>query len=504
MDTAHRDRLAFIRICSGVFERGMVVTHARTGRPFATKYAQHVFGRERESIDVAYPGDVVGLVNAAALGVGDTLYAERPVTFPPLTTFAPEHFAVCRGRDTAKHKQFRRGHRAAGLRGRRPGAAVGPPRRPGAGARRRRPHAVRGGHAPHGARVRRARSTWTGCPTAWRCAPTRRRRPASRAARGAEVLQRTNGELLAVFSDKWGLRVFKQKQAGPAARAPGRRPALSGGAERASLDRARTVAAISSALQVPGVPRSATPRRRSRPWADAAPRASRPARPAGDGHRADRHALDVRPPPRRGTARRRARRPAGRASAPRRDGGAGGRLGGPHQRQRQPLGLDLDQRDVGRARRAPGARRRSAAAPPTPRRGRRRRGRPRPRRRRRPARPRRPAGSRRARSAARRQVSCDEGVQHLLVEPVGVHAAVRVDGVQRVLEAARPGVAEVEPAVLVAAERQARRRPAPPRSARWRRSGRRAQVVRLVGHARPPRRRPRRSAPASARAAPRG
>ena len=109
MDTAHRDRLAFIRICSGVFERGMVVTHARTGRPFATKYAQHVFGRERESIDVAYPGDVVGLVNAAALGVGDTLYAGRPVTFPPLTTFAPEHFAVCRGRDTAKHKQFRKG-----------------------------------------------------------------------------------------------------------------------------------------------------------------------------------------------------------------------------------------------------------------------------------------------------------------------------------------------------------------------------------------------------------
>ena len=76
MDTAHRDRLAFIRICSGVFERGMVVTHARTGRPFATKYAQQVFGRERESIDVAYPGDVVGLVNAAALGVGDTLYAD--------------------------------------------------------------------------------------------------------------------------------------------------------------------------------------------------------------------------------------------------------------------------------------------------------------------------------------------------------------------------------------------------------------------------------------------
>ena len=47
MDAAHRDRLAFMRVCSGMFERGMVVTHAQTGRPFATKYAQPVFGRER-------------------------------------------------------------------------------------------------------------------------------------------------------------------------------------------------------------------------------------------------------------------------------------------------------------------------------------------------------------------------------------------------------------------------------------------------------------------------
>jgi peptide chain release factor 3 len=53
MDAAHRDRLAYIRIASGVFERGMVVTHATTGRPFATKYAQHVFGRDRESVDGA-------------------------------------------------------------------------------------------------------------------------------------------------------------------------------------------------------------------------------------------------------------------------------------------------------------------------------------------------------------------------------------------------------------------------------------------------------------------
>ncbi len=109
MDSAHRDRLAYVRVCSGVFERGTVVTHAATGKPFATKYAQQVFGRERETVDLAYPGDVVGLVNASALRVGDSLYVDEPVTFPPIPSFAPEHFAVCRAVDTGRYKQFRRG-----------------------------------------------------------------------------------------------------------------------------------------------------------------------------------------------------------------------------------------------------------------------------------------------------------------------------------------------------------------------------------------------------------
>jgi peptide chain release factor 3 len=109
MDRAHRDRLAFIRVVSGVFERGMVVTHSGTGRPFATKYAQQVFGRERTTVERAFPGDVVGLVNAAALQVGDSLYAEDAVTYPPIPSFAPEHFMVVRAKDSGKYKQFRRG-----------------------------------------------------------------------------------------------------------------------------------------------------------------------------------------------------------------------------------------------------------------------------------------------------------------------------------------------------------------------------------------------------------
>ncbi|MEX0581731.1 MAG: peptide chain release factor 3 [Mycobacterium sp.] len=109
MDSAHRDRIAYARVCSGTFERGEVLTHAATGKPFVTKYAQSVFGQQRTTLDSAWPGDVIGLANAAALRPGDTLFRDVPVRFPPIPSFSPEHFAVARGTDPSKHKQFRRG-----------------------------------------------------------------------------------------------------------------------------------------------------------------------------------------------------------------------------------------------------------------------------------------------------------------------------------------------------------------------------------------------------------
>ncbi|MGY1835801.1 peptide chain release factor 3 [Blastococcus sp. SYSU DS0510] len=210
MDAAHRDRLAYIRICSGVFERGMVVTHGRTGRPFATKYAQQVFGRERESVDVAYPGDVVGLVNASALGVGDTLYTERPVAFPPLTTFAPEHFAVVRSRDTAKHKQFRKGIEQLDsegvvqvLRSDRRGdgspvlAVVGPMQFEV--ATHRMEHEFNAPVAldrlPYSLAMRTDEESL----------------PMIASSGGVEVVRRPSGELLALFPDKWALRILQQR-----------------------------------------------------------------------------------------------------------------------------------------------------------------------------------------------------------------------------------------------------------------------------------------------------
>ena len=109
MDANHRDRLAYARVCSGVFQRGMTVTHAGSGRPFATKYAQTVFGRERTSVETAHPGDIVGLVNASALRVGDTIFDGAPVRYPGIASFAPEHFVTVRPTDSGRHKQFRRG-----------------------------------------------------------------------------------------------------------------------------------------------------------------------------------------------------------------------------------------------------------------------------------------------------------------------------------------------------------------------------------------------------------
>ncbi|MDJ0768729.1 MAG: peptide chain release factor 3 [Ilumatobacter sp.] len=109
MDRSHRDRIAFVRICSGRFERGMVLICHRTGKPFATKYASTVFGAERTTVDEAYPGDVVGLVNATDLNIGDSLYEHVPVEFPPIPRFSPEVFASARPLDTGKSKQFRKG-----------------------------------------------------------------------------------------------------------------------------------------------------------------------------------------------------------------------------------------------------------------------------------------------------------------------------------------------------------------------------------------------------------
>ena len=109
LDPRHRDRLAFVRVCSGRFERGMKVLNARSGQALGTSYAHELFGRERQTLDEAYPGDVVGLANAGDVRVGDTLHTGREVRFPAPPTTTPDRFVRLRNADSGRFKQFRRG-----------------------------------------------------------------------------------------------------------------------------------------------------------------------------------------------------------------------------------------------------------------------------------------------------------------------------------------------------------------------------------------------------------
>ncbi|MFT5222976.1 MAG: peptide chain release factor 3, partial [Glaciecola sp.] len=109
MDPRHRDRMAFVRICSGRFERGMVLTCTRSGRQITAKYVHEAMGQDRQTIDEAFAGDVVGLVNATDLRIGDSLFSETSVTYPGLPTFTPELFHVAQPGDRTRIKQFRNG-----------------------------------------------------------------------------------------------------------------------------------------------------------------------------------------------------------------------------------------------------------------------------------------------------------------------------------------------------------------------------------------------------------
>jgi peptide chain release factor 3 len=109
LDRRHRDRTAFARVATGAFERGMTATHVRTGRALRLTRAHTLFADERETVDHAVAGDVVGLVNPGLLRVGDVVSTRRSVTLPPLPRFAPEVFATVRPKKVDRDKAFRKG-----------------------------------------------------------------------------------------------------------------------------------------------------------------------------------------------------------------------------------------------------------------------------------------------------------------------------------------------------------------------------------------------------------
>ena len=110
MNKAHRDRIAFVRICSGKFERGMDVLHVQGGKKVKLAQSTQMMASEREIVDEAYAGDIIGIFDPGIFSIGDTITtAKTPFTFDGIPTFAPEHFARVSQVDTMKRKQFVKG-----------------------------------------------------------------------------------------------------------------------------------------------------------------------------------------------------------------------------------------------------------------------------------------------------------------------------------------------------------------------------------------------------------
>lgn len=111
MNPAHRDRLAFLRICSGVFERGMTVTVSRTGKSIKLTQSQQFLASDRETVDHAYPGDIIGIYDPGVYQIGDSLFSggNKKVEFDEIPTFAPELFVKVEAKNVMKGKQFGKG-----------------------------------------------------------------------------------------------------------------------------------------------------------------------------------------------------------------------------------------------------------------------------------------------------------------------------------------------------------------------------------------------------------
>jgi peptide chain release factor 3 len=110
MNPAHRDRIAFIRICSGKFQRGMSVLHVQSGKPVKLSQPQQFLAQERTIVDEAFPGDIIGLFDPGIFGIGDSLcQLGQEIRFQDFPVFPPEQFARVQAKDTMKRKQFVKG-----------------------------------------------------------------------------------------------------------------------------------------------------------------------------------------------------------------------------------------------------------------------------------------------------------------------------------------------------------------------------------------------------------
>jgi peptide chain release factor 3 len=109
MNPAHRDRVAFLRIVSGKFQRGMTVKHVRAGKDIKLSQPQQFLAQDRDIVEEAYPGDIVGLFDPGIFRIGDTLCEKGNLEFSELPTFSPELFCKVTVKNALKHKQYQKG-----------------------------------------------------------------------------------------------------------------------------------------------------------------------------------------------------------------------------------------------------------------------------------------------------------------------------------------------------------------------------------------------------------
>ncbi|MFD2672231.1 peptide chain release factor 3 [Marinicrinis sediminis] len=109
MNPAHRDRLAFLRIVSGKFERGKTVFHARSNKNMKLTQPQQFLAQDRDIVDEAFPGDIIGLFDPGVFRIGDTLAENKTLSFDELPTFSPEIFSKVIVKNALKHKQYQKG-----------------------------------------------------------------------------------------------------------------------------------------------------------------------------------------------------------------------------------------------------------------------------------------------------------------------------------------------------------------------------------------------------------
>ena len=109
MDPKHRDRVAFVRVCTGKFEKDMTVSHARTGKTVRLSRPQKLFAQDRASIEEAYGGDVIGLNNPGVFAIGDTIYSGKKLEYEGIPCFSPEMFSYIKNPNPSKFKQFQKG-----------------------------------------------------------------------------------------------------------------------------------------------------------------------------------------------------------------------------------------------------------------------------------------------------------------------------------------------------------------------------------------------------------